>query len=44
LTDTLFDEKYLLDPHTVFDRLRADQPVHRTATPHGVQVWMVSRY
>lgn len=42
--DTLFDEEYLQDPHAVFARLRAERPIYRTATPHGVQVWVLTRY
>jgi cytochrome P450 len=42
--DTMFDQDYLRDPHAVFARLRSEQPVFRTATPQGVQVWVVSRY
>ncbi|MFD8499086.1 cytochrome P450 [Amycolatopsis sp. NPDC059657] len=44
MIDTLFDAKYLHDPHAVYARLRAEEPVYRTATPHGVQMWVVSRY
>ncbi|MET7328879.1 cytochrome P450 [Nonomuraea sp. NPDC005650] len=44
MIETLFDEDYLRDPHPVFARLREERPVYRTATPQGVQVWVVSRY
>ncbi|MEW1843760.1 cytochrome P450 [Nonomuraea angiospora] len=44
MTETLFDEDYLRDPHSVFAGLREGRPVFRTATPQGVRVWVVSRY
>ncbi|MEV1176387.1 hypothetical protein [Nonomuraea sp. NPDC049784] len=43
MIETLFDQDYLRDPHPVYARLRAERPVFRTATPQGVQVWVVSR-
>ncbi|GLF98570.1 cytochrome P450 family protein [Streptomyces yaizuensis] len=34
----------LADPHGVYDRLREVSPVHRTAGPDGLPVWLVTRY
>jgi cytochrome P450 len=44
MTGTLFDADLLADPHTGYARLRQAGPVHRTATPDGAPVWLVTRY
>ncbi|MCX4751554.1 cytochrome P450 [Kitasatospora sp. NBC_01287] len=41
---TLFDAALLADPHGGYARLRAAAPVHRTTTPDGAPVWLVTRY
>jgi cytochrome P450 len=42
--NSVFDQDYLHDPHLVYSRLRAEEPVTLTTTPQGVQVWLVTRY
>lgn len=41
---SLFDSTLVADPHTGYARLRAAAPVHRTTTPSGEPVWLVTRY
>ncbi|WP_432093343.1 cytochrome P450 family protein [Streptomyces sp. bgisy100] len=41
---SLFDEALLTDPHAGYARLRAAGPVHRTTTPDGADVWLVTRF
>ncbi|SES47378.1 hypothetical protein SAMN04487983_106336 [Streptomyces sp. yr375] len=41
---SLFDSTLVADPHTGYARLRAAAPVHRTSTPSGEPVWLVTRY
>ncbi|MFJ3927452.1 cytochrome P450 [Streptomyces sp. NPDC090022] len=38
-----FDDAYRADPHRVFTRLRAQQPVHRVELPDGSAAWLVTR-
>ncbi|ATL81894.1 cytochrome P450 [Streptomyces malaysiensis subsp. malaysiensis] len=40
----LFDNNLMSDPHGVYARLRQVSPVHRTTTPDGAPVWVVTRY
>ncbi|WP_031469239.1 cytochrome P450 family protein [Sciscionella sediminilitoris] len=37
-------EQFLQDPYQLYDRLRAEQPVAPALLPHGLRVWIVSRY
>ncbi|QMU70619.1 cytochrome P450 [Streptacidiphilus sp. P02-A3a] len=39
-----FDGDLLADPHGGYARLRQAGPVHRTTTPDGAPVWLVTRY
>ncbi|WP_245614467.1 cytochrome P450 family protein [Actinokineospora inagensis] len=32
------------DPHTIYDRLRAESPVREVLMPNGLRVWMVTRH
>ncbi|MFJ9580799.1 cytochrome P450 [Streptomyces sp. NPDC101191] len=41
---SLFGEALLTDPHGIYARLRESAPVHRTTTPDGEQVWVITRY
>ncbi|WP_051967299.1 cytochrome P450 family protein [Kitasatospora mediocidica] len=41
---TLFDPALLADPHGGYAALRRAGPVHRTSTPDGAPVWLVTRY
>ncbi|MGW1895101.1 cytochrome P450 family protein [Streptomyces sp. NPDC002004] len=43
-TMTLFDDTLLTDPHGAFAGLRKDGAVHRTTTPDGEPVWLITRY
>lgn len=38
------DPAFMADPYTAYARWRQAGPVHRTATPDGQQVWIVTRY
>ncbi|QWF82789.1 cytochrome P450 family protein [Amycolatopsis sp. CA-230715] len=38
------DEEFLRDPHQLYERLRADVAVAPALLPHGLRVWIVSRY
>ncbi|MGY0233739.1 cytochrome P450 family protein [Longispora urticae] len=40
----LFTPAFQADPHPVYARLRADEPVHRVTLPGGNQAWLVTRY
>jgi len=40
----LFDGSLMADPHSAYARLREAGPVHRTTTPDGAPVWLVTRY
>ena len=44
MSGTLFDDALLADPHGGYARLRQAGPVHRTTTPDGAPVWLVTRY
>lgn len=35
---------FLSDPYGLFERLRSEGGVHQVVMPHGVKVWMVTRY
>ncbi|GAA1984036.1 cytochrome P450 [Amycolatopsis minnesotensis] len=37
-------EEFLQDPHQLYTRLRADVAVAPALLPHGLRVWIVSRY
>ncbi|MGP4002776.1 cytochrome P450 family protein [Streptomyces sp. 8N706] len=39
-----FGDELVADPHSGYARLREADPVHRTATPDGAPVWLVTRY
>ncbi|MGP3925086.1 cytochrome P450 family protein [Streptomyces sp. 8N616] len=41
---TVFDDALLADPHAGYTLLRKAGPVHRTTTPDGAAVWLVTRY
>ncbi|TLS46114.1 cytochrome P450 [Streptomyces montanus] len=41
---SLFDGDLLANPHIGYARLRRTAPVHRTTTPDGEPVWLVTRY
>ncbi|MFE1444419.1 cytochrome P450 [Streptomyces sp. NPDC058739] len=43
-TSSLFSETLLADPHGVYANLRGAAPVHRTTTPDGEPVWLITRY
>jgi cytochrome P450 len=38
------DEQFLQNPHELYGRLRAEQPVHEVILPRGIKVWLVTRY
>ncbi|MFG3259769.1 cytochrome P450 [Streptomyces sp. NPDC048172] len=38
------DEEFLQDPYQLYERLRAQRPVAPALLPHGLRVWIVSRY
>lgn len=38
------DPAFMADPYSAYARWRQDGPVHRTATPDGLPVWVVTRY
>ena len=38
------DAAFFADPHTLYARLRVEQPVARAVTPIGLPVWLVTRY
>lgn len=40
----LFDADSMQDPYPLFERLRAEAPVHRAVTALGMNVWIVTRY
>jgi len=35
---------FMQHPFELFERFRAERPVHEIVMPHGVKVWMVTRY
>jgi cytochrome P450 len=39
-----FDDRYLADPHTTFDAMLDEAPVHRVCLIDGVPAWYVTRY
>lgn len=39
-----FDPAVMADPFPLYERLRADAPVHRVTLPNGRSVWLVTRY
>ncbi|OEJ21024.1 cytochrome P450 family protein [Streptomyces subrutilus] len=41
---SLFDDALMGDPHGVYAKLREAGPVHRTTTPDGATVWLVTRH
>ncbi|MFI1769222.1 cytochrome P450 [Streptomyces sp. NPDC020800] len=41
---TLFNDALMTDPYGTYARLRETGPVHRTTTPDGAPVWVVTRY
>nr|WP_235921683.1 cytochrome P450 [Lentzea tibetensis] len=43
-TLTHFSPDYNQNPHAVHDELRAEGPVREVYLPHGLKVWMVTRY
>ncbi|MFG2986160.1 cytochrome P450 [Streptomyces sp. NPDC048258] len=43
-TASLFGDALMADPHAVYAELREAGPVHRTTTPDGAPVWLVTRY
>ena len=38
------DDEFLQNPHGLFGRLRAEQPVQEVILPRGIKVWLVTRY
>jgi cytochrome P450 len=38
------DDDFLQNPHGLFGRLRAEQPVREVILPRGIKVWLVTRY
>ncbi|ANP52043.1 cytochrome P450 [Streptomyces griseochromogenes] len=44
LPATLFGDDLVADPHSIYAQLRDADPVHRTVTPDGAPVWVVTRY
>jgi len=43
-TLTQLPADYVQNPHEVHDRLRAEGPVREVRLPHGLKVWLVTRY
>ncbi|GAA2716886.1 MULTISPECIES: cytochrome P450 [Streptomyces] len=43
-TDCLFGDELMARPHRFYAALRHVGPVHRTTTPGGAPVWLVTRY
>ncbi|GGV09041.1 cytochrome P450 hydroxylase [Streptomyces filipinensis] len=41
---SLFNDALMTDPYGTYARLREAGPVHRTITPDGAPVWVVTRY
>ncbi|GAA3123112.1 cytochrome P450 [Streptomyces rameus] len=41
---SLLSEALIADPHGTYARLREAAPVHRTTTPDGEPVWLITRY
>ena len=41
---SLFSEALVADPHGAYAHLRETAPVHRTTTPDGEPVWLITRY
>ncbi|WP_432029602.1 cytochrome P450 family protein [Streptomyces sp. 1222.5] len=41
---TLFDRRLVADPVAAYARLREASAVHRTSTPDGQPVWVITRY
>ncbi|MFI0806361.1 cytochrome P450 [Streptomyces echinatus] len=41
---SLLSEALVADPHGAYARLRETAPVHRTTTPDGEPVWLITRY
>ncbi|MDN3055013.1 cytochrome P450 [Streptomyces hygroscopicus] len=41
---SLLSEALIADPHGAYARLRETAPVHRTTTPDGEPVWLITRY
>lgn len=40
----VLDAEFIQDPHSLYRRLRAEEPVCEVVMPHGLKVWMVTRY
>jgi cytochrome P450 len=38
------DEAFTADPHELYELLRETQPVTRARLPHGLPIWLVTRY
>ncbi|SDG30967.1 Cytochrome P450 [Lentzea fradiae] len=43
-TLTQLPEDYVQNPHALHEVLRSEGPVHEVRLPHGLKVWMVTRY
>ena len=43
-TLTRLPDDYVQNPHAVHDLLRAEGPVQEVLLPHGLKVWLVTRY
>jgi cytochrome P450 len=43
-TPSLFGDTLMSDPHAAYAQLREAGPVHRTTTPDGAPVWLVTRH
>lgn len=44
MTSIRLDEDFLHNPHSLFARLRVEQPVREVILPRGMKVWLVTRY
>jgi hypothetical protein len=40
----LYGAEYKRDPYPLYERMRAERPVHRVAFPSGVHAWLVTGY
>ncbi|QBQ60369.1 cytochrome P450 family protein [Saccharomonospora xinjiangensis] len=40
----VLDMSFFQDPYEVYERLRAEGPVHPMRTPDGIDVWVIARY
>jgi len=38
------DERFMADPHALYEMLRRDRPVTQARMPQGLRIWLVTRY